>query len=346
MRAALTIAPRSITLGELPDPPAPGSHEVLVQPEAVGVCGSDLHYFLGELPGQLYPRVQGHELAATIVALGPVCEPRLIVGERVAVWPLRPCGACYPCSIGRVNVCPNFSLIGIHVDGGLQQQLLVPDTQCFPITAPGAPVATLAEPLSIAVHAAARAAIAAGEAVVVLGAGPIGQCVTVVASERGARVLAVDRVERRLELSRALGAEAIVYRDAAQLVADARAWAGGDGPPVVVDATGAPVAVRAALEMVSPAGRVIVVGLSAEDVSLPLGSFAHKELDVLGASCCTAEEFGQAVALVERHAASLERFISDEFPLEHAQQAVERVLEHPAEVMKVVISSQPPARRA
>src|SRR5215211_4972311 len=135
MRAAVTHAPRSMTLRDVPEPGEPGAGEVVVRPEAVGICSSDFHFYAGELHelvGATLPRVQGHEVAATIEAVGPGCRDELRAGARVALWPLRPCGECHPCRIGRGNVCDRFSLIGIHTDGGLQERLTMPQAQVFP----------------------------------------------------------------------------------------------------------------------------------------------------------------------------------------------------------------------
>jgi len=341
MRAAVTSAPRTMELVDVPEAHEPGAGEVVVRPEAIGICGSDYHFFLGELTeaagGSSFPRIQGHEVGATIEALGPGCRPELAVGQRVALFPLHACGHCYPCSVGRPNTCDNFSLIGIHQDGGLQQQLRIGQAQVYPINASDAGVAAMAEPLSIAVRAVHRARIEAGEKVVITGAGPIGQCVALLARERGAEVLLVDLQESRLELGRELGADGIVWTSVAEVAAAARDWAGGGGPPVVVDATGAPAAVRAMVDAVASAGRVVQVGMSGDEVTVRIGSFTEKEIDMLGVSCCGGGEFGEAVAAAERNAASVTRFFSHEFPLERAPEAILFAIEHPRDVMKVVI---------
>src|SRR3984885_7473262 len=242
MHAAVTERVGSISVIDRPDPDDPGPGEVLVRPEAVGICGSDYHFFAGELSdaagGSQFPRVQGHEVAGTIAALGSDCRVGLEVGQRVALWPLRACGQCYPCTVARPNACDNFELIGIHVDGGLQEGLITGQEQVFPIDASDAGVAAMAEPVSIAVRAVRRARIEGGERVVVLGAGPIGQCVSLAATERGARGLLVDPQERRLGLGAANGAETLRWTHAAEVVDTARQWSGAGGPPVAVDATG------------------------------------------------------------------------------------------------------------
>src|SRR3954469_23874504 len=202
MRAAVTEAPGTMSIRDdarEPGPPGPG--EVVVRPEAVGICGSDFHFYAGELHelvGATPPRVQGHEVAAVVEAVGPECRDDLAPGARVALWPLTPCGACRPCRMGRGNVCERFSLIGIHTDGGLQGSppgppgprgpLAMPQAQVFPIGEEPPEVAPLAEPVSIAVRAVNRGRVAAGERAVVFGAGAIGQAIAVGALERGAAV--------------------------------------------------------------------------------------------------------------------------------------------------------------
>ncbi|MBV8999125.1 MAG: alcohol dehydrogenase catalytic domain-containing protein [Solirubrobacterales bacterium] len=327
-----------------PEPVDPGRGQVVVAPEAVGICGSDYHFFAGELSeaagGSQFPRVQGHEVGASVVAVGPGCRGGLEVGQRVALLPLHACGRCYPCSVGRPNACDNFELIGIHVDGGLQQQLALPEEQVFPIGVSDPAVAALAEPVSIAVRAVNRARVERGERVVVLGAGPIGQCICLVARERGASVLVIDLQESRLGLSRSMGAETLVWTGVVDVVDAARRWAGPAGPPVAIDATGAPAAVRAMVDMVASAGRAVQVGMSGEEVTFRLGSLTEKELDLLGVSCCNGPEFGEAVAVVERNAELLSRLVSHRFALERAPEALRFAMDNPTEVMKVIIGGR------
>ena len=336
MRAVVTRAANEMEVTDLPDPRPPEGAEVLVHPEAVGICGSDFHFFLGELPVGAFPRIQGHEIGATIEAVGPDCREELEVGGRVALWPLSSCGRCYPCRVGRSNVCDNFELIGIHRDGGLQERMLMPQTHVFPTTQEPV-VAALAEPMSIAVRTLNRAQVSEGEQVVVIGAGPIGQTAALLAKDRGGSVLLVDRMRNRLELGEGLGMQPLVWDDRDQVVSDVIDWTGGEGAPVVIDATGAADPIRAGVDMAASAGRVVVVGMGPGDVPLRIGSLTEKEIDVLGVSCCGGEEFGEAVAFVDAHSEELGRLVSHEFPLDRAPEALQFAMEHPAEVMKVVI---------
>jgi threonine dehydrogenase-like Zn-dependent dehydrogenase len=341
MRAAVTEAPGRMSIrDDAREPGAPSAGEVVVRPEAVGICGSDFHFYAGELHelvGATLPRVQGHEVAAVLESVGPECRDDLVSGARVALWPLSPCGTCRPCRLGRGNVCDNFSLIGIHTDGGLQERLTMPQDQVFPIGVERPELAALAEPVSIAVRAVNRGRVAAGERAVVLGAGPIGQAIAVAALERGAAVLLVDPLERRLETGRRAGADGISWTGAEEVVAHARDWAGDGGPPVVLDATGAPDAIRAAVDMAPSAGRVVIVGMGPHEVALRVGSFTEKELDVLGTSVCTGAEFAEAVGIVERNGDRLAPLVTHEFAFDRAPEALVFAMENPTEVMKVVI---------
>jgi threonine dehydrogenase-like Zn-dependent dehydrogenase len=341
MRAAITEGVGSMVVLERAEPTAPGPGEVLLRPEAVGICGSDYHFFSGHMSdaagGSQFPRVQGHELAGIVLALGDGCRPGLEAGQRVAVWPLHACGRCYPCSVGRENTCDQFRLTGIHLDGGLQELLLIGQQQVFPVDVADPAIAALAEPVSIAVRAVNRASVQPGERAVVLGAGPIGQCICLVARERGADVLVIDLLAGRLALSREFGAQTRQWRGADEAVGYARRWAGPAGPPVVFDATGSAAAVQAMIGMVASAGRAVQVGMSNEEASIRVGSLTEKELDLLGVSCCGEQEFAAAVAVVHRNGATLSRLVSHQFGLDEAPAAIRFAMSSPADALKVVI---------
>ena len=323
-----------------PGEPSPG--HLLVRPDAVGLCGSDFHYFLGDIgtiddPSSLYPRIQGHETAATIVAAGADCPAHLVAGTPVAVWPVLACGHCYACRLGRGNACANISLLGIHVDGALQELLEVPASQAFPVGDQDPALAALVEPVSIAVRAVVRGRVTDGERVVVLGAGPIGQALALAATDRGATVLLVDTLESRLAHGAAMGADVLQVAAGADVAAAVGEWAGAEGPEVVMEATGVPALVQTAVELVAQAGRVVVVGLSSDAAPIQVGALPLKEIDVLGTSCCGADEFAAAVELVGRRREAAAGLVTHEFPLDEAPEAIAYAIAHPAEVMKAVV---------
>ena len=138
MRAAVTREPNVMEMADVPDAPDPGPGQARVRIEAVGLCGSDYHLFTGEIGsttvhGPQFPKIQGHEVSAVVEQLGPDAPSHLEEGQRVALWPLRGCGECYACSVGRANTCPAFCLIGVHIDGALAERLTLPVEQLFPV---------------------------------------------------------------------------------------------------------------------------------------------------------------------------------------------------------------------
>jgi 2-desacetyl-2-hydroxyethyl bacteriochlorophyllide A dehydrogenase len=341
MRAVVTHRAGTMGLVDVPEPAEPGPGQVLVRPEAVGICGSDYHFLTGQIVtppefGPQFPRIQGHEVAARVVVLGPGCPPGLQVGQRVALFPMAWCGECYACTHGRRNACPNFRIIGVHVEGALADYLTIAAEQVFPVADLDAALVAFCEPVSIAVHAVARGEVREGEPVVVIGGGPIGQSVALCALDRGARVMLTDLVDSRLALARANGVE-VVNAARADAVATARRWAGTAGPPAVFECVGVPATVRQAVDMVSSAGRVVIVGIGHEEVSLPINAFTERELSILGSTVCTREDFAEAIRIVGAHREAVAGLITHERPLDDAVDAIAHAMANPDEVMKLVI---------
>jgi threonine dehydrogenase-like Zn-dependent dehydrogenase len=338
--AAVTRSPGEMVVGDVAGPGRARAGHVIVRPERVGICGSDFHLFSGDvgaLSGSrgFYPRIQGHEVSAIVADPG---DTERVAGERVAVWPLLPCGRCYPCRIGRPNVCPAFRLLGVHLDGGLAERLELPAGLVFGAGDLDPDSACFVEPASVAVHALARGRLAAGEQVVVFGAGPIGLATLVAATDAGARVLSVDPVAGRRDLAKRLGAEAVAWGSPDDLTARAREWNGGEGPPLVVETSGETGLVAQAVEMVAQAGRVVVVSLSSGTAPLRSGAFPEKEIDVIGSSCATAGDFAAAIRLVGAYRAALAPVFSHHFPLARAAEAFEFAMSRPPDAIKIVVT--------
>lgn len=333
MRQILTIEPHKMELREVPDPIA-GPGEAVVRIERVGLCGSDYHLFVGHHPYATYPQTQGHELAGIIESFGPGYDGPLAEGVRVAIEPLLPCGACFACRRGRRNCCSSLRVLGAHVPGGLVDRLAVPVSSLYPVGDLDPELAALCEPISIGVQAVARGGVETGDDVVVLGAGPIGQAALLSAKDRGARVLVADLLPERLDVARRLGADRVVDSGKVDLAVELDAWT--EGAAVVIEATGAPAVVRLGVELTAPSGTLVIVGLSQEEVSLPILEFTRKELSVLG-SRNNAGRFGDAVELVRRTRERVRALITHRHSLEETPAAIAFAVEHPQEVEKVMI---------
>ena len=323
----------------VPDSGPARAGNVIVRPEAVGICGSDFHLFSGELGAisgarDFYPRIQGHEVSALVEDPGTAEATRK--GDRVAILPLLPCGRCYPCRIGRPNVCPRFRLVGVHTDGGLQQRLEVPANNVFGVGDLEPDATAFVEPASIVVHALARGRLQPGEQVVVFGAGPIGLAAVLAATHAGARVLAVDPMENRRDLAKRLGAEHATWAAEAELKNQVSEWTNGDGPPLIVETSGEVGVLPQAIEMVSPAGRIVVVGMSEATAPVRPGAFPEKEIEVIGTSCATADDFQNAIDLVK--ASDIAALFSHHFPLARAAEAFDFAMSRPPDAIKVIVT--------
>lgn len=336
MKAIVTIAPRQMELVSKPEPHA-GPDQALIRVEAVGLCGSDLHLYLGDHPYVTYPQVQGHEFSGRVVSLGQQYHGPLQVGDRVAVEPLVPCGQCYPCRQGRPNCCTRLAVLGAHQPGALTELIAVRAESLYPVGDLDPELAALVEPISIGLHAVVRGATTSEDRVVIFGAGPIGQAVLLAATDRGAQVLVVDKVASRLELARKLGAAVTVHTEQENVSETISAWTDGESPSLVFEATGVPAVIRTAVDVVASAGRIVIIGLSNQEVSLPVIEFTRKELTILG-SRNNAGIFGDAVSLVRRNQDRVRSLITHRFPLEQTQQALELALNHPTEAEKVIIT--------
>jgi threonine dehydrogenase-like Zn-dependent dehydrogenase len=347
--AAVTRSPGEMAIEDVSGPGPARAGNVIVRPEAVGICGSDFHLFSGDvgaLSGSrgFYPRIQGHEVSAIVEDPGDAATVNQ--GERVAIWPLLPCGDCYPCRAGRPNVCPRFRLVGVHLDGGLQQRLEVPASTVFGVGDLDPDSTAFVEPASIAVHALTRGNVRPGEQVVVFGAGPIGLATTLAAAAAGARVTTVDPLPARRDLAKQLGAERTTWAQdgtqgdalASALSEEIADWTGRDGPPLIVETSGETTVLPQAVDLVSPAGRVVVIGMSSGTARLRPGVFPEKEIDVIGSSCATAEDFQAAINLVQANRASLATVFSHHFPLTRAAEAFEFAMKRPPDAIKIVVT--------
>jgi L-gulonate 5-dehydrogenase len=336
MREARTVSRRTIELGMTSEPDAPGPGEALVAVASVGICGSDVAMWDGTDPYTRYPIRQGHEFSARILQLAEGDRGPLAVGDLVAVEPLLPDGSCIACRRGRPNCCASLRVFGAHVDGAFAERLVVPVRNLYPVGDLSADLAAFVEPVSIGLQMVTRSRVGRGEQVVVLGAGPIGQAIQLAATDRGARVLSVDRVPGRLERAKANGAEAAVDAREGRVADEVASWTGGDGPVAVFEATGVAPVFRQAIELVAPSGTVVVAGTPTDDVVIPALALVKKEIDLLGSRNNTGL-YADAVELVQRHAARCESLITQRYPLEGIQAAMGFALEQPALANKVMI---------
>ena len=316
---ALLIREREVAV-ESASVPEPGPHQVLIEVAAVGICGSDVHYYEhGRIADFVVraPLVLGHEASGTIRALGSEVTDRS-VGQRVAMEPQETCGRCVQCLAGRYNLCPQVSFFATPpVDGAFAQYVVLDSSRAHPVPDNlSDEAAALIEPLSVAVWAARKANIEPGDRVLVTGAGPVGLLCADVARARGAAWVGVsDTNDTRLEVARSRGASQVMNVASAPLDTQV------EPVDVVLECSGATPAVQAAFGVAAPAARVVLVGLGAPDMELPVAVIQVKELWVTGvfryANCYPA-----AIALAASGAVDLDGLVTGKFGLEQVEAAL------------------------
>ncbi len=301
--------------------PSVGPDEVLVEVALCGVCGTDVHILDGEFPMYRPPRVLGHEFSGTVRAVGPEVT-RVVPGDAVAVEPSLSCGRCFFCQAALPYMCS--ARRSFH--GGFGQYAVAPEAAVFPIP-PGVSLAAaaLSEPLSCCLHTINRASLRVGDRVAIVGAGIIGLLLVQLARRAGAgRILVSDPVAPRRETARRLGADVVVDPTTEDVVAAAREMSEGLGVDVALEAVGSAQTVRDALALPRGGGTVVVMGVAppAAEVALRPYELFERELTIKG-SFIRGYEFGRTVELLPR--LELESLISDIFPIERAQEAVDNV---------------------
>ncbi len=318
MRTSVLAKAGELTVEDRPVP-QPAADEVLVRVAAVGVCGSDTHYYREGRIGDFVvesPLVLGHEVSGQIVAVGAdVAADR--VGERVAIEPQRPCRVCEQCKAGRYNLCYDLSFYATPpVDGALCGYVTIPADFAYPVPDTiSDEAAALMEPLSVAIWACRKAQVVPGSRVLIAGAGPIGVITTQAARAFGAsEVIVTDPVASRREMAVRFGASA-AFDPAAGGTDDL-------GVDAFIDASGAQPAIAAGIKAVRPAGYVVLVGLGAPEMSLPVMLIQTRELHVTGIFRYT-DTWPTAIDLVARGVVDLDGLVTARFGLDEVQQALE-----------------------
>jgi L-iditol 2-dehydrogenase len=343
MRAALLTATKRIEIHRLPMPEIVHATDVLIRIEAVGICGSDVHYYRdGKIGDQVvsFPFTIGHEGAGTVERVGENVT-RVRPGDRIAIDPAVFCGGCDQCLAGRENTCRNLLFLGCpgQLEGCLREYIVLPDKCCFPITpAMSFEQGALSEPLAIALYAVERTMDAPGAKAAILGAGPIGMSVyAVLKSKNAGAIYMTDAIEERVTFAKSQGA----------------AWCGNVHTvdpvpeisrlePLLLDAVyeccGKPEALQQAIALLKPGGVLAIVGIPEIDCCiLPLHALRRKEITIKNIrrqNGCTRK----AIDLLGNKTISLDALVTHRFPLERIQEAFDLVANYRDGVMKAMVS--------
>ena len=333
MKSVCLKQPGEISLVDIP-PTRRGDGEILLKVRSAGICGSDIGAYKGVNPLVSYPRIIGHEIAGEVIEV-PDDEVELMPGDRVILEPYVYCGHCYPCSIGHTNCCENLTVRGVHIEGGMAEYVSHPRhlLHKVPDSIPWNLV-PMAEPLVISMHAVNQSQTKAGEHVVVFGAGQIGLLAAQYALTLGAIPIVVDPVDERLALARSLGITHTVNPVSSDALEAIKAITDGRMAEVVIEASGAAPAIRNALDYVSYAGRISLVGWPKNDIALPTALITKKELTIRG-SRNSVGQFPESLRLIAEGKINVAALLTKSVTIDETPATVADIAEHPERYLKV-----------
>ncbi|MGC2297225.1 MAG: zinc-binding alcohol dehydrogenase family protein [Acidobacteriaceae bacterium] len=336
MKAVVMHAPGDVRVESVPDL-VRGPGEALLRVRRVGLCGSDLNSYRGRNPLVSFPRIPGHEIAATIVELGTDQPAHLLVGMDVTLSPYKNCGECPACRNGRPNACRNNQTLGVQRDGAMAEYLAVPMDKLY-VADLSLDELCIVEPLTVGCHAVARAEVTPEDVVAIFGCGGVGLGAVAASAFRGATTVAMDVDDAKLEIARKAGAAHVIHtkkQDAKEALAE---LTGGDGPDVVIEAVGLAETFRAAVELVTFTGRVVYIGYAKEPVSYETRLFVQKEMNIMGARNALPEDFRQVIQMLEQHRFPVAAAISTIAPLDRAPELLRAWSDDPARFTKIMIT--------
>lgn len=322
--------------------PEPGPGQVLVRVRSVGICGSDMHYYLSGRIGEnvaTEPLIMGHELAGEVAALGPHVQG-LAQGQKVAVEPAISCGHCEMCLEGHPNLCLNIHFMSVPPDqGALAEYIVASSERCFPLPASlGYDEGAMLEPLGVAIHAMRLAKLLVGDTVAVVGCGPIGLLILQLAQAAGAlSLVATDKLSYRLDYARRYGAARVInvcHEDPQAVVA---ALTGHRGVDIVLEAAGSAEAPEQAIRLARNGGKVLLVGIPTENQFTLTASVARRKGLTIKMVRRMKHTYPRAIALAAASKVDLSGIITHRFPLAQVNEAFALVASEGDGVVKAMI---------
>jgi threonine dehydrogenase-like Zn-dependent dehydrogenase len=335
MKAFLITNPGVTAMGDF-GKPAPGADEVLLRTRYIGLCGTDLNTFRGKNPMVSYPRIPGHEIAATIVDAGDNVPSQFKVGTDVTVSPYTSCGVCASCLRGRTNACMDNKTLGVQRDGAMAEFFKVPWQKVFIAGGLSLRDLTLVEPLGVGFHTVTRGRVMKSDTVAVIGCGGVGLGAIAASAFRGANTIVIDVDDQKLVLARQAGAAHVINSKTDDVHARLQELTDGHGPDVIIEAVGLPFTYRMAIEEVAFTGRVVYVGYAKEPVTYETRYFVQKELDILG-SRNSLDEFPEVIEMLLQGRFPVESTISKIVPLAEAGEALAGWANAPQTITKILV---------
>ena len=293
MKTLICLEPGKLSYEDREKPKLQPNHAI-IKIKRIGICGTDLHAFEGTQPFFEYPRVLGHELAGELLEFDNA--PGFSKGEKVTFIPYFNCGYCIACRSGKPNCCVNLKVCGVHIDGGMAEYLSVPSHSLVHGEGLGFDELALIEPLAIGAHGVRRAEIRPGEFVLVIGAGPIGLGTMEFARIAGAKVIALDINNNRLNFCREkLKVDYTINALSDDVMKRLQDITSGDMPTVVIDATGSQKAINNSFQYMAHGARYVLIGLQRGEISFPHPEFHKREGTLMSSRNATRADFEHVI---------------------------------------------------
>ncbi len=341
MKALVYHGPKDLRWEDVPEPKI-ADDQLLVAMRAVGVCGSDLHGYLGITGRRIPPMIMGHEFSGVVMETGSKVT-RFSVGDRICVQPIQFCGTCEFCKAGAQNICPNKEILGVmDINGAMAEMVAVKETNAFALPDNVSFVAgSMVEPFSVAHSAIKQAPPLENMEVAIIGMGTIGLCILQYVKMNGAKKIYVcDLSETRLDTAAALGADVIVNPKKGDASENVLQQSGGRGVDICFEAVGESVTARESLEMTKIKGQVIWVGNSAKTIEIDMQKVVTTELNIQGIYGFTNETFKETLSILDKGLLYPQQIVSIEEHVSKGAEVFETMLAEKDRYIKAILTNK------
>lgn len=334
MKALVLKRPGEVSIEEVAEPKTELG-KILLRVRMVGLCGSDLNSFRGRNPMVKFPRILGHEVAATVVESNGA-YPEFVPGMNVTMSPYTNCGKCAACFRGRTNACAYNETLGVQRDGALTEYIIMPPERLYAASLTIKELC-LVEPLTIGFHAISRGRVTSTDTVAIFGCGGVGLGAIAASHYAGATTIAVDVDDAKLKIAQKAGAVHVINSNELPLHQKLLELTDGRGPDVMIEAVGRPETFRAAVEEVGFTGRVVYIGYAKEPVAYETKLFVQKELDILGSRNALPADFQNVIRMLQLGKFPVEDVVDSIVPLEEAPRMLEAWSANPLKFTKIMV---------
>jgi threonine dehydrogenase-like Zn-dependent dehydrogenase len=335
MKALRIERPGEAVIVSVPEPTT-ARGESLLRVQMIGLCGSDLNTYRGRNPLVQFPRIPGHEIAATVVHSDGAASG-FPSGTNVTMSPYTSCGTCASCLRGRFNACAFNQTLGVQRDGALAEFIVIPSEKLYAAPNLSLKELCLVEPLTVGFHSVARGRITSADKVAIFGCGGVGLGAIAASHFVGAETIAVDLDDAKLQIARKAGAAHTINTRSEPLHDRLLDLTTGRGPDVVIEAIGLPETFRAAVEEVGFTGRVVYIGYAKEPVAYETRLFVQKELDITGSRNALPEDFRHVIQMLEARRFPVDAAVGRIISLEEAPDVLRAWCENPASFTKIMV---------